>query len=143
MGGAVVFARTRSSAAALPAAGQLKILNWRCFDQHSMNGKPWSPTGKPVALSSTLVERNPEQPPPAKPGARVEGSLTCSTGLFTLVAARGEQGVFQRPAKASSEARPTDRVSRTRCRRSDVAPLRSSGIVFRALLGIIKRAATK
>jgi hypothetical protein len=42
----------------------------------SMNGKSWSSTGKPVALSSTLVGRNPEQAPPAKAGARVEGLLT-------------------------------------------------------------------
>ena len=33
----------------------------------------WSPTGKPVATSSTPVERNPEREPPAKAGARVEG----------------------------------------------------------------------
>jgi len=36
---------------------------------------PWSPTGKPVALSSMPVGRNPEQEPPAKAGDRVEGSL--------------------------------------------------------------------
>jgi len=35
---------------------------------------PWSPTGKPVAPSNTPVGRNPEQEPPAKAGARVEGS---------------------------------------------------------------------
>jgi non-ribosomal peptide synthetase component E (peptide arylation enzyme) len=34
----------------------------------------WSPTGKPVAPSGAPVERNPEQEPPAKAGARVEGS---------------------------------------------------------------------
>ena len=34
----------------------------------------WSPTGKPVAPSNTPVGRNPEQEPPAKAGARVEGS---------------------------------------------------------------------
>ncbi len=36
--------------------------------------KPWSPTDKPVALSSTPVGRNLGQEPPAKAGARVEGS---------------------------------------------------------------------
>ena len=36
--------------------------------------KPWSPTGQPVAPSSTPVGRNLEQEPPAKAGARVEGS---------------------------------------------------------------------
>jgi len=34
----------------------------------------WSPTGKTVAPSSTPVGRNPEQEPPAKAGAPVEGS---------------------------------------------------------------------
>ena len=34
----------------------------------------WSPTGKPVAPSSTPVGRNPEQERPGKVGARVEGS---------------------------------------------------------------------
>jgi len=34
----------------------------------------WSPTGKPVAPSGTPVGRNPEQEPPAKAGARVDGS---------------------------------------------------------------------
>jgi hypothetical protein len=34
----------------------------------------WSPTGKPVAHSSTPVGRNPEHEPPAEAGARVEGS---------------------------------------------------------------------
>ena len=40
------------------------------------NGEPitWSPTGKPVAPSTTPVGRNPEQDPPAKAGDRVEGS---------------------------------------------------------------------
>ena len=33
----------------------------------------WSPTGKPVAPSTTPVERNPEREPSAKAGARVEG----------------------------------------------------------------------
>jgi hypothetical protein len=36
--------------------------------------RAWSPTGKPVAPSSTPVGWNPEQEPPAKAGARVEGS---------------------------------------------------------------------
>jgi hypothetical protein len=35
----------------------------------------WSPTGKPEAPSGTPVGRNPEQVPPAKAGARVEGSI--------------------------------------------------------------------
>ncbi|MDP2606876.1 MAG: hypothetical protein Q8S00_30430 [Deltaproteobacteria bacterium] len=35
--------------------------------------KRWSPTGKPVAHSTTPVGRNPERMPPAKAGARVEG----------------------------------------------------------------------
>ena len=35
----------------------------------------WSPTGKPVAPSSTPVGRNPEREPPAIAGARVEGSI--------------------------------------------------------------------
>ncbi len=30
--GAVAFARPRASASALPPAGRLNILNWRCFD---------------------------------------------------------------------------------------------------------------
>jgi len=34
----------------------------------------WSPTGKPVAPSSPPVGRNPEQEPPARTGARVEGA---------------------------------------------------------------------
>ena len=34
----------------------------------------WSPAGKPVPSSSAPVGRNPEQEPPAKTGARVEGS---------------------------------------------------------------------
>src|SRR3990172_3547457 len=34
----------------------------------------WRPTGKPVAPSNTPAGRNPEQEPPAKAGARVEGS---------------------------------------------------------------------
>jgi DedD protein len=34
----------------------------------------WSPTGKPVAPSGAPVGRNPEQEPPAKTGARVEGA---------------------------------------------------------------------
>ena len=34
----------------------------------------WSPTGKPVPPSTTLVGRNPEREPPGKPEARVEGS---------------------------------------------------------------------
>ncbi len=34
----------------------------------------WIPIGKPVARSTTPVGRNPEQEPPAKAGARVEGS---------------------------------------------------------------------
>ena len=34
----------------------------------------WSPTGKPVAPSTKPVGRNPEREPPAKAGARVEGS---------------------------------------------------------------------
>ncbi len=34
----------------------------------------WSPTGKPVAPSGAPVGRNPEQEPPTKAGARVEGS---------------------------------------------------------------------
>ena len=34
----------------------------------------WIPTGKPVTPSSTPAGRNPEQEPPAKAGARVEGS---------------------------------------------------------------------
>ena len=34
----------------------------------------WSPTGKPVATSTTPVGRNPEREPRAKAGARVEGS---------------------------------------------------------------------
>ena len=33
----------------------------------------WSPTGKTVVSSSKPVRRNPEQEPPAKAGARVEG----------------------------------------------------------------------
>ena len=33
----------------------------------------WSPMGKPVAPFGTPVGRNPEQEPPAKAGARVEG----------------------------------------------------------------------
>ena len=33
----------------------------------------WSPTGKPVAPSTTPVGRNSERAPPAKAGARVEG----------------------------------------------------------------------
>jgi hypothetical protein len=41
---------------------------------HSKTKSKWSPTGKPVAPSSTLVARNPEQEPRAKAGARVEGS---------------------------------------------------------------------
>jgi hypothetical protein len=41
---------------------------------HLKTKSKWSPTGKPVAPSSTLVARNPEQEPPAKAGARVEGS---------------------------------------------------------------------
>jgi non-ribosomal peptide synthetase component E (peptide arylation enzyme) len=36
--------------------------------------EPRSPTGKPVATSGAPVGRNPEQEPPAKAGARVEGS---------------------------------------------------------------------
>ena len=42
--------------------------------KHSKARSKWSPTGKPVAPSSTPVGRNPEQEPPAKAGARVEGS---------------------------------------------------------------------
>jgi len=38
----------------------------------------WSLTPKPVAPSSTPVERNPEQEPPASLGARVEGSTPTS-----------------------------------------------------------------
>jgi len=34
----------------------------------------WSPTGKPVAPSTKPVGRNPEREPPARAGARVEGS---------------------------------------------------------------------
>ena len=34
----------------------------------------WRPTGKPMVSSDTSVGRNPEQEPPAKAGARVEGS---------------------------------------------------------------------
>jgi S1-C subfamily serine protease len=36
---------------------------------------PWSPTGNLVAPSGTPVGRNPEQEPPAKAGARAEGSI--------------------------------------------------------------------
>jgi len=36
----------------------------------------WSLTGKPVAPSSTPAGRNPEQEPPAKAGARVEGLMS-------------------------------------------------------------------
>ena len=48
----------------------------------------WSPMGKPVAPSSTPVGRNPEQEPPAKAGARVEGSISVwrGTGCFWPVA---------------------------------------------------------
>ena len=42
------------------------------FDHRGL--QVWSPTGKPVAPSRTPVGRNPEQEPPAKAGARVEGS---------------------------------------------------------------------
>ncbi len=35
--------------------------------------KRWSPTGKPVANSTTPAARNPERDPPAKAGSRVEG----------------------------------------------------------------------
>jgi hypothetical protein len=49
----------------------------------------WSPTGKPEAPSGTPVGRNPEQVPPAKAGARVEGSIVKpifkgATGRTTL-----------------------------------------------------------
>src|SRR3972149_9015930 len=40
----------------------------------------WSPTGRPVAPSSAPVGRNPEQEPPAKAGARVEGSNVLLVG---------------------------------------------------------------
>ncbi|MDZ4346948.1 MAG: hypothetical protein U1E51_31440, partial [Candidatus Binatia bacterium] len=36
----------------------------------------WSPTGNPVAPSTTPVGRNPEPEPPAKAGDRVEGSIS-------------------------------------------------------------------
>jgi predicted Zn finger-like uncharacterized protein len=39
----------------------------------------WIPTGKPVAPSSTPAGRNPEQEPPAKARARVEGSAPTPT----------------------------------------------------------------
>ncbi|MBI3065374.1 MAG: zinc-ribbon domain-containing protein [Deltaproteobacteria bacterium] len=47
----------------------------------------WSHTGKPVAPSSTPVRRNPEQEPPAKAGARVEGS--------TPTSADGEENILR------------------------------------------------
>jgi rubrerythrin len=40
----------------------------------ALDRSAWSSTGKPVAPSITPVGRNPEQEPPAKSGARVEGS---------------------------------------------------------------------
>jgi predicted Zn finger-like uncharacterized protein len=40
--------------------------------------REWIPTGKPVTPSSTLAGRNPEQGPPAKDGARVEGPTPAS-----------------------------------------------------------------
>jgi len=43
-------------------------------DQQISLGGKWSPTGKPVAPSIAPVGRNPEQEPPAKAEARVEGS---------------------------------------------------------------------
>jgi N-methylhydantoinase B len=48
------------------------------------SGVLWSPTGKPVAPSSTPVGRNPEREPLAKAGARVEGSVA-SDGWQTLL----------------------------------------------------------
>src|SRR3989337_1999005 len=48
-----------------------------------------SPTGKPVAPSTTPVRRNPEREPPAKAGARVEGSRN-SAMLTRLVITRRE-----------------------------------------------------
>jgi hypothetical protein len=49
-----------------------------------MTNFQWSPTGKPVAPSSTPVRRNPEQGPPAKAGARVEGSKQDSRQAETM-----------------------------------------------------------
>ena len=40
----------------------------------SLLTEKWSPAGKPTTPSSTPAGRNPEQEPPAKAGARVEGS---------------------------------------------------------------------
>jgi len=44
----------------------------------------WSPTGKPVTPSGAPVGRNPEQEPPAKAGARAEGSARFSRTLSSL-----------------------------------------------------------
>ena len=49
----------------------------------------WSPTGRPVAPSSTPVGRNPEQGPPAKSGAQVEGPSESAAPLFAEIIAIG------------------------------------------------------
>ena len=45
----------------------------------------WSPTGKPSSPSSTPAGRNPEQEPPARAGARVEGSSARNRLIAKLV----------------------------------------------------------
>jgi len=63
----------------------------------------WSLTGKPVALSSTPVGRNPEQEPAAKAGARVEWKLSITP--VTSSKARPFTKVRRRPGKTRSKAR--------------------------------------
>jgi hypothetical protein len=68
----------------IPAMGRLESLNFARAASNTLNSpgdsgnsipqRRWSLTGKPVAPSITPVGRNPEQEPPAKAGARVEGS---------------------------------------------------------------------
>jgi len=52
----------------------------RAADLSELLQSLWSTTGRPVAPSSAPVGRNPEQEPPAKAGARVEGSNVLLVG---------------------------------------------------------------
>jgi hypothetical protein len=80
----------------------------------------WIPTGKPVAPSGTPVGRNPEQEPPAKAGARVEGSLSIDRERRRISAGGNDtEAMFPVDAQVDRDHHPVDESSERQAQLSE------------------------